>query len=80
MDHVTQHAKSRANELARHEFTVTATVVGDPTVQAGMSLSLSGTDFFDQSFEIDTVQHDFGMSGHLTHITARSAKTGRTAS
>jgi hypothetical protein len=80
MDHVTQHAKSRANELARHEFTVTATVVGDPSVMAGMELTLSGTDYFDQSFEMDTVQHDFGMSGHLTHITARSAKEGREAS
>lgn len=79
MDHVSKHAKSRGDEKSRHEFTVTATVVGDPSVQAGMSLSLSGTNFFDQSFDIDTVQHDFGMPGHLTHITARSAKQGRSS-
>jgi hypothetical protein len=63
----------------RTEFSVQATVVGDPTVQAGMGLQLNGTDF-DQVFEIDHVSHDFGMSGHRTHITTRSRKTGRTAS
>lgn len=76
-DHVTKRAQSLGSEKARHEFTVTSTVVGDPTVRAGMGLSLSGTDYFDQTFDMDTVQHDFGMPGHLTHITARSAKQGR---
>lgn len=78
-DHATRRAKSEATEKARHEFLVTATVVGDPSVQAGMGLQLSGSDF-DQVFEIDAVHHDFGMSGHRTHITARSPKSGRSAS
>ena len=59
---------------------MSATVVGDPSVQAGMGLQLSGSNFFDQVFDIDTVTHDFGMGGHLTHITARSAGQGRSAS
>jgi hypothetical protein len=79
-DHAQKHAKSQAAEKARHELRVAATVVGDPSVQAGMSLQLNGTDYFDQTFDIDTVHHDFGMSGHRTHITARSAKQGRSAS
>lgn len=79
-DHVTKRAQSRAMERARHELTVSATVVGDPSVQAGMSLQLSGTNYFDQMFDIDGVAHDFGMGGHFTHITARSAKQGRSAS
>ena len=79
-DHVTKYAQSHATEKARHELTVTATVVGDPTVQAGMGLQLNGTAYFDQTFDIDTVNHDFGMSGHRTHITARSAGQGRSAS
>lgn len=78
-DHATRRAKSEATERARHEFLVTATVVGDPSVQAGMGLQLSGSDF-DQVFEIDHVAHEFGMSGHLTHIAARSPKSGRSAS
>jgi hypothetical protein len=77
---VTKRAKSQSSEKARHELTVAATVVGDPTVSAGMGLELTGTDNFDQTFDIDTVHHDFGMSGHRTHITARSAKSGRSAS
>jgi hypothetical protein len=79
-DHVKKHAQSQANEKTRHELTVSATIVGDPSVNASMGLSLSGTNYFDQTFDIDTVHHDFGMSGHLTHITARSAKKGRSAS
>jgi hypothetical protein len=59
---------------------VRATVVRDPSVAAGMGLSLTGTTQFDQTFDIDTVHHDFGMRGHTTHITARAAKKGRKAS
>lgn len=77
-DRVTKAAKSEATEKSRHEFEAMATVVGDTSVSAGMGLSVSGTDF-DQTFEIDNVQHEFGMSGFRTHITARSSN-GRTAS
>lgn len=78
-DQVEAHAKAQANEKARHELKVRASVVGDPTVAAGMGLSLTGTRYYDQTFDIDTVVHDFGMSGHTSHITARSAKSGRSA-
>jgi hypothetical protein len=76
MDHVTRYANSLADEKIRHEITVAATVVGDPTVSASMGLQLVGT-AFDQQLDIDTVHHDFGMSGHRTHITARAASAGR---
>jgi phage protein D len=79
-DHVTKRAQSRAAEKSRHELKVEATVIGDPSVQAGMGLQLSGTNFFDQTFDIDSVHHDFGMPGHLTHIVARSAMQGRSTS
>ncbi len=79
-DHVTKRAKSQAAEKARHELTVTATVVGDPSVSAGMGLQLMGTTYYDQVYDIDTVNHRIGMQGHWTHITARSAKSGRSAS
>ena len=79
-DQVEKFAKSLASERARHQLSVRATVVGDPTVAAGMGLSLQGTADFDQTYDIDTVHHEFGMRGHTTHITARSAKKGRTAS
>lgn len=79
-DHVQQYAKSRANEMARHELTVHATVAGDPKVNVAMGLQLTGTGIFDQMYEMDTVHHEFGMSGHRTSITARSGKGGRSAS
>lgn len=79
-DHVTKHAQSRATEAARHEIRVRATVPGDPTCNVSMGLQLTGTGIFDQQYEMDTVHHNFGMGGHTTHITAKSAKTGRTAS
>jgi hypothetical protein len=78
-DHVKQYAKSRANELARHELTVHASVVGDPTVNVAMGLQLNGTTFWDQTYEMDTIHHEFGMTGHRTNITARSGKGGRSA-
>lgn len=79
-DQVEQYAKSFIAERARRELTVSATVVGDPTVSAGMSLALTGTNTFDQVYDIDTVHHEFGMRGHTTHITARAARKGRTPS
>jgi hypothetical protein len=79
-DHVTKYAKSRAKELARHEYTVHATVVGDPSINVAMGLQLNGTGYFDQLYEMDTVHHEFGMSGYTTSITARSPKSGRTPS
>lgn len=79
-DHAKQYAKSRAEEYARHELTLHASVAGDPSVNVAMGLILSGTGSFDQLYEMDTVHHEFGMSGHRTNITARSPKSGRTAS
>lgn len=79
-DHVEQFAKSRANQIARHELTVHTTVVGDPSINVAMGLQVQGTGVFDQMYEMDTVHHEFGMSGHTTSITARSPKGSRTAS
>lgn len=72
MDHVKQYAKARADEIARHEITIHATVAGDPTVNVNMSLQLNGTGYWDGVYQMDAVHHEFGMSGHRTSITARS--------
>jgi thiol:disulfide interchange protein len=79
-DHVQQHARSRAQEASRHELRVTATVAGDPSCNASMALQLNGTGQWDQTYDIDTVHHALGNRGHVTSITARSAKEGRSAS
>ena len=77
---VTKRAQSRAMGKAIHELTVIATVIGDPAIHAGMGLSVSGTEYFDQTYDMTHVNHNFGMSGYLTHITAQSPKEGRSAS
>ena len=79
-DHVTQHAKASANERARHELTLHASVVGDPSINVAMGLQLNGTGYWDQIYQMDTVHHEIGMSGHRTNITARAGLGGRQAS
>lgn len=79
-DQCQKHAKSKADEVARHEITVNVRCVGDPSINVAMGLSVSGTGFFDQSYTIDSIHHQFGMSGHTMSITARDGKGGRSAS
>lgn len=70
-DHVKKHADSRSKEAARHRIRIDATVVGDPTCNVQMVLSVNGTSFAG-TYEMDCVSHIFGRGGHITHITARS--------
>lgn len=65
-----QWAQSKANEVAHHAITVSAHVVGDPSITVDSGLSVSGTDF-DGSYVIDKVHHQFGMSGHTMTIEAK---------
>lgn len=78
-DHVNQHAKSRANDHARHEISVTAELVGDTEITVDRPLQLNGT-AFSQTLTIDSISDSFGMRGHTMHISAKSAKTGRSGS
>jgi len=70
--HAQQHAKARSAEMSRHEWNVVATVVGDPSINAGMGLQLVGTGVADNIYEIDNIVHEFGMSGYTISITAKS--------
>jgi hypothetical protein len=77
-DQAQKYAQSKANEIARHEITVHAHVIGDPIVTQDSGLGVSGT-AFDGTYLIDQIQHTFGMGGHKMTITARSSRGGRTA-
>jgi hypothetical protein len=70
-----QYAQNKANEIARHEITVKAHVVGDPTIDVDTGLAVSGTDF-DGAYIIDNITHQFGMKGHTMTITARNKREG----
>jgi prophage tail gpP-like protein len=71
-----KHAESKSKEHSRHAITVTATCVGDPTINPAMGLALSGTGLFDGTYEIDHIGHNFGMVGHKMTITAKGPGTG----
>ena len=75
-DHCDAHAKSKAKDHARHELSVTAELVGDPSIDGSAPLRLIGTAFA-QDFKIDTIEDSFGMSGHTMRISAKSAAQGR---
>ncbi len=69
--HADQHAKSKANDHARHGASVSARCVGDPGIDVAMGLQLSGTGVFDRTYEMDSVHHTFGMQGHTMTINAK---------
>jgi hypothetical protein len=73
--HAQQYAKARAAELGRHAVTVTVTVIGDPSINQGMGLQLAGTASAGL-YEIDSISHDFGMSGYMMTITAKTMSSG----
>lgn len=75
-DHADQHSKAKAKDHARHEIEVTVECVGDPSIVVSQPLQLNGTAFA-QSFDIDSIEHRFGMSGHVMVINAKSAAHGR---
>lgn len=70
-DHAEQYAKSKAKEHARHRVQVTVECVGDTACRPGMQLNLMGT-AFSGTYDIDTVDHQFGMGGHMMTITSRT--------
>ena len=41
-----------------------------------MGLQLNGTGYFDQTYQIDFVEHTFGMKGHKMWISAKTASSG----
>ena len=74
-DHVDQHAKSKAKDHKRHETTVTAHCVGDPSIDISLGLTVNGTDL-DGTYTIDSLEHEFGYGGHTMTITAKGPKGG----
>ena len=74
-DHVDQHAKAKSKDHNRHEITVTAECVGDPSIDISQGLTLSGTDL-DGTYTIDGIEDSFGMDGHTMTINAKGPLGG----
>lgn len=75
-DHAQQLAKAKAAEIARHEITIEATVVGDPSIDIGQGLTLSGTGVFDGSYELDRIIHTFGYAGYTMDLLSKGKQSG----
>jgi len=71
-----QWAQARAHEHDRHQREVRAECVGDVNIDVHQGLTLSGTTCFDDSYTIDQVDHDFGMTGYRMAITASTGGGG----
>ncbi len=77
-DQVDKHAKSKLKEHTRHEFDCTVEMPGDTGVSPLNTLQLSGTNSpWDQTFNIDSVEHKMSLSGYMMTITTKAAKKGR---
>lgn len=70
--HVEQWAKAKVGAVTRHRTTVTATVAGDPSIDFAGSLTVVGTGVCDGTYEIDSITHNFGMSGYTMTIHAKT--------
>lgn len=78
-DQVKQFAKVKAQEMTRHAYHLEAECVGDTTIDVAMALELTGTEFFDQQYQIDEIKHIFGMTGYTMNIRAATAGEGRSS-
>jgi hypothetical protein len=78
MDQAQQKALADAERDASHEWEISATVVGDPSVKVDGKVQLTGTgSALDQSYPIDSVVHNFGYNGYTTTINAKTKGQGR---
>lgn len=74
---MTEKAKAKAREKARHEYLVRAELVGDPTITPAQKMRLTGTGAMDQDFLIDRITHRIGRGGYTMEIEARGPKATR---
>lgn len=72
-------AQGRINEIVSHERTVTIVTYGDVTLQAGMTVNLSGTGTgFDMDYVISDIEHHWSWGqGYLMTVRVRNKSKGR---
>ncbi|MFG1388801.1 phage late control D family protein [Xanthobacter versatilis] len=75
-DQADKIAQKRLDENTSHENTLEIEAPGDPSVNARMSVQLTGTNSaFDQSYEIQTVEHSISADGGYTMTISTKAKS-----
>jgi phage protein D len=79
-EHAAKHAKGKAKEHARNEFTAHIELVGDTSLARAVKLNLTGNAWA-AAYEIDSITHHVQTgSGFTSSISCKGPKTGRTPS
>lgn len=79
------HSASAAGELAKqilrlhnkYERRVNFTLVGNPILGAGMTMTIEGFGLWDDKYIIKTCRHEISASGYTTKVTLRSIPDGK---
>jgi phage protein D len=76
-----QQSLAAADRQALHEWELSATVVGDPSIKSDGKIVLTGAPApLSQEYPIDTVTHHFGINGYTTTMNGKNKGPGREAS
>jgi len=78
------HSMAEAGELAakilrlhnKYERKVSFTLIGNPMIGAGMTITIKGFGMWDDKYIIKCAKHDIGSSGYTTKITLRTIPEG----
>lgn len=78
------HSAAAAGDLAKqllrlhnkYEKRVTFTLIGNPVLSAGMTVTVEGFGLWDDKYIIKTCKHEIGTSGYVTKITLRTIPEG----
>jgi hypothetical protein len=65
-----QFASSKLSDIMRHQVTINVEMVGDPTIDIGQQLSLTGT-AVDGSYTMDSIRHSIRDHGYSMDIDAK---------
>jgi phage protein D len=77
-EQVEKVAKSKLNDVIRHEMSLTVEMPGDLDLDASQKLVLSGTGSeFDQEYDIDHIEFKMEESGFEMSISTKAPKKGR---
>lgn len=75
IDEAKRIARATLRKLNLRKLTGNVTLVGDPTLVAGVVVALEGFGSFDGNFIVERAEHSVGTSGYTTSLTVRRVNT-----
>ena len=74
-DEAKRIARATLRKINLRKMTGNLTLVGDPTLVAGVVIALEGFGSFDGAFIIERATHSVGTSGYTTSVSVRRVNT-----